>query len=72
MVRVDLDNTEIMSAGEAAEIWGKNAAYVRNSLRQSPDKWPKGTYRVFGKQIVVTAEGMEAATGEPDPRKTKA
>ncbi|UQS82902.1 helix-turn-helix domain-containing protein [Bombilactobacillus folatiphilus] len=60
-----------MSSSEAAEIWGKSESYVRISLRQSKDKWPKGTYRRFGKTIVVTTKGMEAVTGIKDPRKKK-
>jgi hypothetical protein len=61
-----------MGAREAAEIWGKSESYVRKSLQQSPDKWPKGSWRKFdNRQIVVTVEGMEAATGQKDPRKIK-
>ncbi|MGV0169064.1 helix-turn-helix domain-containing protein [Furfurilactobacillus sp. WILCCON 0119] len=59
-----------LGAREAADIWGKNSSYVQTSIKQSPKKWPKGSYRRFdNRQIVVTAEGMEAATGEPDPHK---
>ena len=57
-----------MSAHEAAKIQGKNDSYVRNSLRQSPEQWPAGTHRVIGTPFVVPPEGMEAATGEKDPR----
>lgn len=69
MVKINLNDSHIMSATEAAEIWGLNSSYVRNSLRQSPEKWPDGTFRIFGHQLVVTTEGMESATGEKDPRK---
>lgn len=68
-MKINLNSKDIMSAHEAAKIWGKNDSYVRNSLRQSPEKWPAGTHRVIGKTLVVTTEGMEAATGEKDPRK---
>lgn len=68
---IDLNNKDIMSAKDAAEIWGKNDSYVRNSLRQNPEKWPKGSHRIFGKQLVVTTEGMESATGMSDPRKSE-
>lgn len=68
-MKINLNSSDIMSAKEAAEIWGKNDSYVRNSIRQSPNKWPAGSYRVFGKQLVVTSQGMESATGESDPRK---
>lgn len=71
MTRINLDSDEYMGAKEAAVIWGKNEAYVRNSIRQSPKRWPAGSYRLFdNRQIVVTVKGMESATGEPDPRKT--
>lgn len=67
---VNLNSEEFMGAREAAEIWGKSESYVRKSLQQSPDKWPAGSWRKFdNRQIVVTVEGMEAATGQPDPRK---
>lgn len=68
---INLDNPDILGATEAAEIWGKNKAYVRNSIRQNPEKWPAGTHRVFGQQLVVTTEGMESATGMIDPRKQR-
>jgi hypothetical protein len=67
---VDLNSNEFLGAAEAAELWGKNKTYVRTSIKQSPHKWPAGSWRKFdGRQIVVTVEGMEAATGELDPRK---
>lgn len=69
MTKINLNDPNLMAATEAAEIWGKNKTYVRTSLRQSPEKWPKGSWRKFGGQLVVTTEGMESATGEPDPRK---
>lgn len=70
MDKINLNNPDIMSAQDAARIWGKNDAYVRVSVKQSPHKWPEGTYRLIGKTLVVTTEGMEAATGEKDPRKS--
>lgn len=67
---VDLNSQELMGAAEAARIWGKSKDYVRTSIRQSPHRWPAGSWRKFdGRQIVVTVAGMESATGEPDPRK---
>ena len=68
---IDLNSPDIMSATDAAKIWGKNIAYVRNSIRQSPQKWPNGSYRVIGKTLVVTTAGMEAAAGIKDPRKIR-
>lgn len=38
-------------------------------VKQNPHKFPAGTIRKFGKQWVVTTEGMEAITGVKDPRK---
>lgn len=37
-------------------------------MKQNPERFPKGTIRKFGKQGVVTTEGMEAVTGVKDPR----
>lgn len=68
---INLDSDEILSAQEASRIWGKSESYVRISLRQNPDKWPKGSYRRFGKTIIVTVAGMEAVTGQKDPRVKK-
>lgn len=68
---INLNSDEIMSAQEASRIWGKSESYVRISLRQNPDKWPEGSYRRFGKTIIVTVDGMEAVTGQKDPRKDK-
>ena len=66
---INLNDQNIMSAKDASRIWGKNESYVRISLHQNPDKWPVGSWRKFGRQLVVTTEGMEAVTGEKDPRK---
>lgn len=71
MSKIDLNNKDILSSREAARIWNVNADYVRTSIKQSPNKWPAGSWRKFGRQIVVTAEGMEKATGKKDPRKNK-
>lgn len=68
-MNINLNTPDIMSATDAAKILGKNNAYVRNSIRQNPEKWPDGTYRVIGKTLVVTIAGMESATGLKDPRK---
>ncbi|MFD1318111.1 helix-turn-helix domain-containing protein [Loigolactobacillus zhaoyuanensis] len=66
---IDLHSSELLGAGEAARLWGKNKDYVRNSIRQSPGKWPAGSWRKFDdRQIIVTVAGMEAVTGEKIPR----
>ena len=59
---INLDSPDILTAQEAAKIWGKNEAYVRTALKQNPDKFPDGS---------VTTQGMEAVTGIKDPRKLK-
>ena len=48
-----------MEAKEAARIWGVSESYVRKTISQSPQKFPEGTVRKFGKQWVVTNEAME-------------
>ena len=68
-MNIDLSSPDILEAKEAAKIWGVSEGYVRKTISQSPDKFPKGTARKFGKQWVVTAKGMEKATGKKDPRK---
>lgn len=68
-MNINLNDNDLMTAVEAAKIWGLNESYVKTSLRQSKRKWPEGSYRKFGHTLVVTTEGMEAATGIKDPRK---
>lgn len=58
---IDLNSKDIMDSKEAAERWGKAEDYVRQMYRKYPDKFPAGSIRKFGKQLVVTREGMEAA-----------
>lgn len=67
--RINLDTPDIMDAKEASKIWGHAENYVRLFAKQNPNKFPEGTIRKFGKQWVVTTEGMEAITGAKDPRK---
>lgn len=69
MVKLNLDDPNIMAANKASKIWGHAENYVRLFMKQNPDKFPKGSIRKFGKQWVVTTEGMEAITGVKDPRK---
>lgn len=68
MLKIDLNSADIMDAKEASKIWGHAENYVRLIMKQNPERFPKGTIRKFGKQWVVTTEGMEAATGKKDPR----
>ena len=67
---INLDSKDIMDSKEAAERWGKAEDYVRQMYRKYPDKFPPGTIRKFGKQIVVTREGMESATGQKEASQT--
>ena len=60
---INLNDPDIMDAKEASEKWGKAENYVRQMYAQYPEKFPEGTIRKFGKQLVVTREGMEAVTG---------
>lgn len=60
---INLDDENILSAKEASELWGKSDDYVRQMYRKYPDKFPAGSIRKFGKQLVVTTDGMEAVTG---------
>ena len=69
MIKLNLDDPNIMAANKESKIWGHTENYVRLFMKQNPDKFPKGSIRKFGKQWVVTTEGMEAITGVKDPRK---
>lgn len=62
-IKIDLNNPDIMSASDASLKWGKADSYVRQMYRKYPDKFPEGSIRKFGKQLVITREGMEAVTG---------
>lgn len=68
---IDLDNPNIMSAKEAAQIWGLQEGFVRTHMRDNRNPFPPGTIRKFGKQWVVTTKGMESITGRKDPRLKK-
>lgn len=71
MVKINLNTPDIMPANEASKIWGHAENYVRLVIKQNPDRFPEGSIRKFGRQWVVTTEGMEAMTGVKDPRKSK-
>lgn len=57
--RINLEDPEIMSLSEAAELWGKDDSYMRRTF----DQFPVGTIKKFGKVWIVTREGMEARYG---------
>lgn len=69
-MKIDLNDPNIMDAKDASTIWGHAENYVRRTYRQEPSKFPEGSIRKFGKQWIVTTEGMEAVTGVRDPRKS--
>lgn len=60
--RAFLDREDIMSSAEACRKWGISTS----TLRMNVEKFPQGTIRKFGKQWVVTEEGMKAVFGEPN------
>lgn len=63
---INLNDPEIMDAKTAAQKWGKADDYVRQILRSNPNRFPEGTVRKFGHQLVVTADGMRAVTGHDE------
>lgn len=62
-LRIDLNDEDYMGSHEASVMWGKQKDYVRTIFNKYPKRFPEGTIRKFGKQLVVTREGMEAVTG---------
>ncbi|MFP7242368.1 helix-turn-helix domain-containing protein [Pediococcus pentosaceus] len=60
---INLNDSDLMSAAEASLKWGKSENYVRQMFAKYPDKFPDGSIRKFGKQLVVTRQGMEHVTG---------
>ncbi|KRL54484.1 helix-turn-helix domain-containing protein [Furfurilactobacillus rossiae] len=64
---INLNDSDIMSSSEAASRWRKADDYVRQVFRKNPERFPTGTIRKFGKQLVVTRHGMEVVTGETEP-----
>lgn len=68
-MKINLNDLNIMDAKDASKIWGHAENYVRRTYKSEPSKFPKGSIRKFGKQWIVTTEGMEAITGVKDPRK---
>ncbi|WP_412988366.1 helix-turn-helix domain-containing protein [Pediococcus siamensis] len=62
-LKIDLNDQDYMGSHEASTMWGKQKDYVRTIYNKYPKRFPKGTIRKFGKQLIVTREGMEAVTG---------
>jgi len=62
---IDLNDPRMMDTKEASEKWNIDPSYIR----QHKDEFPVGSIRKFGKQIVVTEEGMYAVFGSPRGKK---
>ncbi|WP_099299661.1 helix-turn-helix domain-containing protein [Pediococcus pentosaceus] len=63
-MKIDLDTKELIGSREASLMWDKQKDYVRTVFNKQPGRFPKGTIRKFGRQLIVTREGMEAVTGK--------
>jgi hypothetical protein len=63
-MKINLNTKELIGGREASLMWGKQKDYVRTIFNKYPKRFPDGTIRKFGKQLVVTRGGMEAVTGE--------
>ena len=42
---------------------GYDSSYVRQIKKKYPNKIPEGEIRLFGKNLVITREGIEALIG---------
>ncbi|GEN96061.1 helix-turn-helix domain-containing protein [Pediococcus ethanolidurans] len=62
-LKIDLNDQDYMGSHEASSMWGKQKDYVRTIYNKYPKRFPEGTIRKFGKQLIVTREGMETVTG---------
>lgn len=59
----NLDQLDVFLATEASERWGFNKNYVRREYNSRPEKFLKGSIRLFGTAYIITREGMEHLTG---------
>ncbi|MBT9670671.1 hypothetical protein GPK34_01285 [Secundilactobacillus kimchicus] len=66
MTNINLNDPDIMTASEAAKRWGKAPDYVRQVLRSNPSRFPEGSVRLFGRQLIVTRYGMTTVTGHDE------
>lgn len=65
VVPVNFGVNSVMTAKEAADIWGKDDSSLRKTLRNS-EKFVEGIdYRLSGKIILVTRDAMVRVYGEP-------
>jgi hypothetical protein len=58
--KYNLDIPDFMEASVAAERWGISDSRIRQKIND----FPEGQKRKFGKQWVVTQEGMEVVFGK--------
>lgn len=59
---IDLNSKELLSSKEASLLWGEHKDYVRYVYNNYPNRFPKGSIRKLGSQLVVTQFGMEKMT----------
>lgn len=65
IVPVNFGVNSVMTAKEAADLWGKDDSNLRKALRHS-GKFIEGIdYRLSGKIILVTKEAMHRVYGDP-------
>ena len=67
--KIDLNSDELIGSREASLMWGKQKDYVRTIYNKYPKRFPEGTIRKFGKQLVVTRKYEELK--EEDINKAK-
>ncbi len=54
-----------LDSSEISEYWGVNSAYVRTSIKQSPKKWPDGSFRYENHKYYVLYDQVERLLGFP-------
>lgn len=57
-MKINLNELEIYSAAEASEMLGKSSNYIRQMFAKYPDKFPEGSIRKIGRDLIVTKEAM--------------
>lgn len=61
---IDLRNMWLDSH-QVSKLWGVNLAYIRTSLKQSPDKWPSNVWKKENNKYFVLYSHMERLLGKP-------
>lgn len=57
---INLDELKIYTAAEASQILGKDSGYIRQIFVKYPNRFPKGSIRKMGRDIIVTREAIDA------------